>query len=88
MKDWDWDMLRATTYLHTITFRYPKAFRKAVAKSLGRDGTLPSTQTEAEDFIREAVNANINDLMEEMFDPPPPRPKANPSKLKARKYRP
>lgn len=59
-----WDALKMTTHMHTITFRYPKRFRKAVAASLGRMGDT-ATLSETEEFIREAVRLNIDALIEE-----------------------
>lgn len=67
MNDEDWRALNAVSRLHTITFRYPRTFLKAVAASLGRVGDYASTM-EAETFIREAVKANIESLMAEHLE--------------------
>lgn len=49
--------------LHTITFQYSRDLLKAVASSLGRVGDCASTM-EVETFIREAVAANVQDLVQ------------------------
>lgn len=60
----EWSAINSVSRLHTITFRYPREFLKAVASSLGRVGDTATTM-EAEEFIREAVKANIECLLEE-----------------------
>lgn len=50
--------------LHTITFRFPKEFRRAVANSLGRIGDR-ATIMEVEEYLREVVKVNVEALMED-----------------------
>lgn len=64
-----WEAIKQRNHIHTITFHYPKAFRKAVASSLGRIGDT-ATLGETEAFIREAVRLNIEDLMKEHLQRP------------------
>ena len=48
--------------LHTVTFRFPRDFRKAVAHSLGRIGDT-ATLAETEEYLREVVKVNVEALM-------------------------
>lgn len=60
------------TEIHTITFRYPREFLTAMAKVAGRKEEWPSpiTKAETEVFIREAIQANIQAILDE-FRPKP-----------------
>lgn len=62
-------------HIHTLTFRYPARFRKALAASLGRPGQIATVMDVAE-FMREAVMVNVAACIEDHLAASRPRLKA------------
>lgn len=55
--------------LHTVTFRFPTTFRKALAASLGRPGQI-ATLPEVDAFLREAALVNVQACIDDYSTPP------------------